>query len=218
MFLIDFDLPDIISTVYQTHLPLSYPPIEAWTYPLPMDKETLIARLKRQRQLLEQELTERIVNIENITASIQSLEGRDIFQTSYPPHNPFEGVPVGRISTETYLTIARRLVNNKDKARVPGVPAKVLIKELNTRVGEAESIINSLDNEAERISGRGDPDSRRHLRQLFEDRDKLRIEVEFYKDIIEALQTEPKKNTKEEVDEARLKAKDWYRRRNPGKP
>jgi hypothetical protein len=55
-------------------------------------------------------------------------------------------VPIGRINKETYLTIGRRSVDNKDKIRTPEVPAKILIIELNTRIREVEEIINSFDN------------------------------------------------------------------------
>jgi hypothetical protein len=55
-------------------------------------------------------------------------------------------VPIGRINKETYLTIGRRSVDNKDKIRTPEVPAKILIIELNTRIREVEKIINSFDN------------------------------------------------------------------------
>ncbi len=55
-------------------------------------------------------------------------------------------MPIGRINKETYLTIGRRSVDNKDKIRTPEVPAKILIIELNTRIREVEKIINSFDN------------------------------------------------------------------------
>jgi hypothetical protein len=88
---------------------------------------------------------------------------------------------------------------------------------VNTRIGEVEAIINSFDNDADRLNGRRDPHTLEYLRKIQEDRDKLRIELEFYKDLVEALQSEPKKSTQGEIDEAKYKAKEWYERRNPRK-
>jgi hypothetical protein len=152
-----------------------------------MDKETLLTRLQQQKQQLELELTKKIVQIENIDASIQ------------------------------LLTIGRLLVDNKKNVRTPGVGSKLLIRELNTRIEEVEAIINSFDNDVERLNGRRDPHTLEYLHKIQEDRDKLRIELEFYKDLVEALQSEPKKSTQGEIDEAKYKAKEWYERRNPKK-
>lgn len=87
------------------------------------------------------------------------------------------------------------------------------MKEINTRIGEVEQIISRFDNTTEQLSIRRDAQSQRQLLQVQDDRDKLRIELEFYRDIIEGLQSEPKKLTKEEVEEGKQKAKDWYIRR-----
>ena len=178
-----------------------------------MDKETLLERLQQQKQQLEQELIQRIVNIENTIASIQIIEGQGAQHPRFPPQNPFEGVPIKSINTETYLTIARLLVNNKSNIRTPGVNKRLLVNEINTRIGEVEQIISRFDNTTEQLSIRRDAQSQRQLLQVQDDRDKLRIELEFYRDIIEALQSEPKKLTKEEVEEGKQKAKDWYNRR-----
>jgi hypothetical protein len=182
-----------------------------------MEKGELIARLAQQKQQLEQELTERIVQIENITAAIQAIEGKDITRPNSPPKNPFEGVPVRRINSDTYLNIARRLVDNKNHARTPGVRGEPLTRELNTRIGKVENIIIGLDNRAEQLISTRDTGSLRHLGQLQDDSDKLRIELEFYKDLSEAIQVEPRRLTREELEEERYKAKDWWKRRNPGK-
>ncbi len=152
-----------------------------------MDKEALVARLRQQRTQFEQELRDRIVHIENIDASIRILEGQETSQPKFPPQNPFEGVPIEKITTETYLTIGRLLVDNKNNVQTQGVGNKLLVKELNHRIGEVERIINSFDSDADRLNGRGDPHTLGYLRQISEDRDRLRIELEFYKDIIEAL-------------------------------
>jgi hypothetical protein len=110
-----------------------------------MDKEELIARLGRQRQQLEQRLADQIVQIENIDASIQVIEGKQISQPTFPPQNPFEGVPIPRISSDTYINIARRLIDNRHNIRVPGVRGEPLVKELNHRIWEVEDIIKRLD-------------------------------------------------------------------------
>lgn len=90
-----------------------------------------------------------------------------------------------------------------------------MLKELNIRVSKVECIINMLDNTAELISGRRDTYSNQQLQQIQEDRDKLRIESEFYTDIIKALQAGCKKLSQEEIEEGKYKAKEWWKRRNP---
>lgn len=182
-----------------------------------MDKQELLIRLQRQKQQLEQELVDRIVQIENISASIQAISGTNITRPNLPPSNPFEGVPIPRIDPDFYIAIARRLVDNKNNTRTPGIRGEPLVKELNIRIREVEEIINTLDNRAEQLSITRDIQSRQHLRQVVDERDKLRIELEFYKDLSEAIQTEPKKLSKEELEEERYKAKEWWKRRNPGK-
>ncbi len=87
----------------------------------------------------------------------------------FPLQNPFEGVPIRRIDTETYLSIARHLVDN---IRTAGVNRQILVKELNTCIRELEQIINNLDNNAEQLSGRCDGHYRIQLQQIQDDRDK----------------------------------------------
>jgi hypothetical protein len=182
-----------------------------------MNKDDIILRLQQQKQRQEQELNEHIVNLENTIASIHAIEGKEIAPPNFPPQNPFEGVPIPRIDTNTYLNIARRLVDNKNKVRTPGVRGQPLIKELNLRIREVEEIIIRFDNSTEQIIGSRDTRLRGNLQQIQDDRDKLRIELEFYRDLAEAIQTEPKRLSKEELGEEKYKAKDWWKRRNPGK-
>ncbi len=181
-----------------------------------MDKEELLSRLRAQKQHLEQELTQWITHIENIKASIEIVEGREASRPNFPPQNPFEGVPIRRIDSETYLTIARLLVNNKNNVRTPGVREQPLIRELNIRAGEIERLINRLDNSAEQIIAGRNPNISNHLQRIQDDRDRLRIELEFHRDIIEALQTEPKRLTREEIEEEKYRAKEWHKRRYQG--
>lgn len=84
---------------------------------------------------------------------------------------------------ETYLTIGRLLVDNKDYIRTPGITGRHLIKELNDRIGEVEQIIITFDNDAERLAGRRNSQTLGHIWQIQEDRDKLCIELELYKGI-----------------------------------
>jgi ABC-type phosphate transport system auxiliary subunit len=118
-----------------------------------MNRGELLERLWQQRNHLEQELTQRIVHIENIDASIQAIESREINTPTFPLQNPFEGVPIGRIEPNTYLNIARQLVDNRKNIRTPGVRGEPLIRELNIRIGEIEEIINRLDTQAEQLLG-----------------------------------------------------------------
>jgi hypothetical protein len=103
-------------------------------------------------------------------------------------------------------------VNNTDKVRTPRISKKLVVKELSSWIGEVEQIINSFDSTAEQLSVMLDTSSQRQLRQIQDDRDKLRIELEIYRDIIEALQPHLKL-TKEEIEEGKQKAKDWCNRR-----
>ncbi len=107
-----------------------------------MERGELLARLKQQKQQLEQELTQQIMDIEVISASIQAIEGKEITCPIFPPQNPFEGVPINKIDSGTYINIARQLINNKDNARIPGVRGQPLVQELNIRIREVGEIIN----------------------------------------------------------------------------
>ncbi len=93
-----------------------------------MDKQDLVARLQRQKQQLEQELVDRIVQI---STSIQANGGTDITRPSLPPSNPFKGVPTPRIDPDIYITIACRLIDNRSNTRAPGIRGEPLVKELN---------------------------------------------------------------------------------------
>jgi hypothetical protein len=182
-----------------------------------MDKGELIERLKQQRRVLEQELTQQIVNIENITASIQALEGTENSRAHFPPQNSFEGVPIRRIDSDTYINIARHLIDNKKNIRTPGVRGQPLVRELNIRIQEVGELIHRLDNRAEQLIGTSDPQLARDIQRIQDDRDKLRIELEFYKDSSEAVQTEPRRLSREELEEEKYKAREWWERRNPNK-
>ena len=50
-----------------------------------MERGELLARLKQQKQQLEQELTQQIMDIEVISASIQAIEGKEITCPIFPP-------------------------------------------------------------------------------------------------------------------------------------
>ncbi len=93
------------------------------------------------------------------------------------------------------------MIDNKNNTRTPGIRGEPLVRELNIRIRAVEEIINTLDNKVEQLSVARDSQSRQHLRQVLDERDKLRIELEFYKDLSEAIQTEPKKLSKEELEE-----------------
>ncbi len=89
-----------------------------------------------------------------------------------------------RIEPSTYINIARQLVDNRKNIRTPGVRGEPLIRELNIRIGETEEIINRLDIQAEQLLGTRNIRSSGVLQQIYDDRDKLRIELEFYKDLM----------------------------------
>jgi hypothetical protein len=50
-----------------------------------------------------------------------------------------------------------------------------------------------------------------------DDRDKFRIELVFYRDLCEAIQTKPRRLSQEGLEEGKYKAKEWWKRKNPGK-
>jgi hypothetical protein len=115
------------------------------------------------------------------------LEGQETSHSKFPPQNPFEGVPIERITTETYLTIRGLLEDNKNNMQTPGVGNKLLVKELNSCISEVERIINSFDNDADHLNERQDPHTLGYLCQILEDSERLQIELEFYKDIVKAI-------------------------------
>jgi hypothetical protein len=58
-----------------------------------MNRGELLEKLRQQQNHLEQGLTQCIVHIENIDASIQAIEDRKINRPNFPLQNPFKGVP-----------------------------------------------------------------------------------------------------------------------------
>jgi hypothetical protein len=98
------------------------------------NNEGLIEKLQFRWTKLEEELGQQIAHIEEISATIQLLEGRTPRPSVFPPQNPFQGVPVQRIDTETYTRIARTLISqpgsNQGIQRTPGAETPVLILEL----------------------------------------------------------------------------------------
>jgi hypothetical protein len=87
-----------------------------------MDRAELTRRLRTRRSQLTKELGQYIHHIEELEASIQAIEGGEIPTPLFPPQNPFRGVPVQRINTETYLIIARQIIGRQtpEQAMTPG--------------------------------------------------------------------------------------------------
>jgi hypothetical protein len=97
-----------------------------------MNRAELIKRLNTRKAELTQELGHHIHHIEEIEASIQAIEDREINIPQFPPQNPFRGVPTRRIDTETYLQIARQIIGEQtpEQTRTPGAEKPALLREL----------------------------------------------------------------------------------------
>jgi hypothetical protein len=177
-----------------------------------MDRAELIRRLNLRKAELTQELGQQIHHIEEVEASIQAIEGREITPIQFPPQNPFRGVPVRRIDTDTYLLIARRIIGNQvaGQTRVPGAEKPALLQELEQRRREIRRIIASLDREIEEREARGQVQiPHDNSRQIIKDRDYLRAELQFYIDLTEALNYQPTRTTPDERAEANQRARTW---------
>ncbi len=123
-------------------------------------------------------------------------------------------MPVQRIATETYIRIARALITQPGSTqgiqRVPGAEAPALILELSQRIMEVNRIIVTADQEIERL----EPRARTHeviqrIQELQVDRDKLAGELQFYRDLKEALENRPVRLSQEEIQDQRNRARDW---------
>ena len=180
-----------------------------------MDRAELARRLRTRRIQIAEDLGRQIHHIEEIEASLQVLEGGDITAPLFPPQNPFRDVPVRRIDTETYVLIARQIIGRQtpDQVRVPGAQRAALLRELEQRCREVRRLIASLDREIEQIEAQRVQDNNLELyprgRQVIDDRDNLRTELQFYLDLIEALNFTPTRVTPEERTEANIRARTW---------
>jgi hypothetical protein len=193
-----------------------------------MDRTELTRRLRTRRSQLTEELGQYIHHMEELEASIQAIEGEEIPTPLFPPQNPFRGVPVQRINTETYLLIARQIIGRQtpEQTRTPGAERGTLLQELEQRRREVRRIIASLDRELEQLEAQAARESRLvelypRGRQVVNDRDHLRAELQFYIDITEALEYIPNRITPEERAKANRRARNWienigWRRNNRG--
>ena len=181
-----------------------------------MDRIELIRRLRSRKTQRTEELSQLIHHIEELEASSQTVEGGEVNAPLFPPQNPFRGVPVARINTDTYLLIARQIIGRQtpDQTRTPGAEKTALLQELEQHKREVHRIIASLDREIEQIEAQAVQD--RSLvelyprgRQVIDDRDNLRAELQFYIDLIEALNYTPTRTTPEERAAANQRARTW---------
>ncbi len=164
-----------------------------------------------------QELGQAIHHIEEIEASIQAVKGREINVTLFPPQNPFRDVPIRRIDTDTYLLIARHIIGNQspDQARIPGAEQPALLQELEQCCRGVRRIIAALDRELEEIVAQGhNQEHSARARRTLKDRNYLRAELQFYKDLSEALNYIPTRKTPEEQVEANQRARTWIENLN----
>lgn len=181
-----------------------------------MDRIELIRRLRSRRAQVTEELGQLIHHIEELEASIQVIEGGESNAPLFPPENPFRGVPVTRTNTDTYLLIARQITGRQtpDQTRTPGAEKTALLQELEQRKREVHRIIASLDREIEQIEAQAVQDrslveSYPRGRQVIDNRDNLRAELQFYIDLIEALNYTPTRTTPEERAAANQRARTW---------
>ncbi len=93
-----------------------------------------------------------------------------------------------------------------------------LILELKKRITEVNRIIARYDREIEHLEARtADAGSTNQLQVTASDRDKLAGELQFYRDLQEALEKKTVKLTSEELTEQRNRARDWAEGRRRGR-
>jgi len=181
------------------------------------NNDSIIEKLKFRKAKLIEQLGEQIAHVEEIITSISLIEGKEARPALFPPQNPFQGVPIKRVDSETIIRIARTLIgDHQDPNRKPGAEGPDLIAELKYREREVSRIIASIEKETEQLQQRpANPEVRNRLRELSNDRDKLAGELQFYRDLREALEKKYLKVSKEELQEQRNRAKDWAESRKP---
>jgi hypothetical protein len=144
-----------------------------------MDRAELTRRLRSRRIELTEELGRHIHHIEELEATLQVIEGREVTTPLSPPQNPFRDVPIRRIDTKTYVSVARQLIGRQtpDQTRTPGAEKPALLRELDQRCRDVRRIIVSLDRELEQIEAQrvtnGNLDLYPRGRQVINDRDNL---------------------------------------------
>jgi hypothetical protein len=176
--------------------------------------QEVITKLKFRRSRLEEELGQQIAHIEEISAALQIIEGGTPNPNTSPPQNPFLNLPIRRVDTETYLLAARRLISRPGEPqtiqRKPGAEAPDLIIELGHRIREVNRIISGADQEIERLEPRSrNREIAQRIQELLSDRDRLAGELQFYKDLKEALENRPNRLSREELQEQRDRARNW---------
>jgi hypothetical protein len=176
--------------------------------------QEIVSKLKFRRSRLEEEVGQHIAHIEELSVTIYKLEHRAPRANTFPPQNPFQDVPTRRIDTKTYIRLARTFITQPGSTqgiqRIPGAETPALIIELGQRIREVNRIISAADQEAERLA----PRARTHkvaqrIQELQTDREKLAGELQFYKDLKEALENRRVRPSQEEIQEQRNRARDW---------
>ncbi len=116
------------------------------------NNDSIIEKLKFRKAKLIEQLGEQIAHVEEIITSISLIEGKEARPVLFPPQNPFQGVPIRRIDSETIIRIARTLIgDHQDPNRKPGAEGPDLIAELKYREREVSRIIASIETETERL-------------------------------------------------------------------
>ncbi len=150
------------------------------------DNERIVERIRFRKAKLKEELGQLIAHIEEISTTIHLLEGRTPNPSLFPPQNPFQGVPIRRVDTETYIRIARTFISqpgsNQGIQRIPGAESPALIIELDQRIREVNRLISVRDQEIDRLESNISSQSiAQHIRDIHSDMDKLAGELQFYK-------------------------------------
>ncbi len=85
-----------------------------------------------------------------------------------------------------------------------------MIIELSQRIREVNRIIHGIDQDIKRLETQVNNGGRTdNIQAIIRDRDRLATEVQFYRDLKEALEHRPTRATHEEVQEQRERARDW---------
>ncbi len=99
---------------------------------------------------------------------------------------------------------------NPKPSKGSGAETPDLIIELGQRIREVNRIISGADQEIERLESRSRArEITQRIQELQSDRDRLAGELQFYRDLKEALENRPARLSREELQEQRDRARNW---------
>jgi peptidoglycan hydrolase CwlO-like protein len=179
-----------------------------------MNRAHIVRQLEERRAQKQHQLRETQAQIQAEIREIEETIGYITGATNNVTHGE-------HVDPNLFEIIGRHLIRTTPgEARTPGASKQELITELRERKGKVREVIASLDNRIEEIESSTRRISRRTtgqetpLQEVVRERDKLRIEQEFYSDILNTLRPTP--DNQRPARHQRQRAQDWAdeRRRN----